>query len=92
MLQPVPERLRKLAVDAVKENGYTIDNEGFPFCDKKDCYRPYVVNVCGSVFADCKEDELVLTVSTVRVTMNKETIEKSKYEPFTINMSEVEND
>lgn len=85
------ERIRKLAVDAIKKNGYTIDYEWFRFVDTTD-YRVYAVNVCSSMFADCAEDELALTLCTVRSTRDDEIIEQSPLEQFTINMSEVEND
>jgi hypothetical protein len=88
MLQPAPERIRKLAIDALKENRYTIDHEWIRFVDKTD-YRAYAVNVCGPIFADCDEDELALTVSPVYVTLDKEIIENSKFEQFTIKIDEV---
>lgn len=88
MLQPVSERMRKLSVDALKENGYTIDYEWVRFVDNTD-YRVYAVNVCSNMFADCEEDELVLTLCDVDVYGDKENVKESQYNQFIINISEV---
>ena len=88
MLQLAPERIRKLAVDAIKKNGYTIDYEWIRFVDKSN-YRVYAVNVCSNMFADCGEDELAITLCDVDVYGDKEHVRESQYNQFTIHMSEV---
>ena len=87
-MQLVNDRLKGLAIEAIRENGYNIDYEWIRFVDKKD-YRVYAVNICGHIFADCAEDELAITLCDVDVYGDKDHVRESKYNQFTINLNEV---
>ena len=87
-MQLVNDRLKNLAIEAIRKNGYNIDYEWVRFVDTKN-YKAYAVNICGHIFEDCAEDELVVTLCDLEVYGGKDHVKESKYNPFVINLDKV---